>query len=192
MNENLIEKARDYIENKIGRKRYEHSIRVSELSKKLADYYDYSIYKAELAALLHDSAKGREDKLLLKGYDVSDIILKEDIEIYRPIIHAPLAAEIARKEFDIDDEEIINSIIYHTTGRPDMSLLEKIILVADAAEPGRDYKAAMEIRELAFNDLNLAVVKALDTSLLHCIDNGRIINPLTILSRNYYIKEMSN
>lgn len=192
MNDNILERAKSYIKEKLGSKRYEHSLRVSELSKKLAEHYNYSVYEAELAALLHDSAKGREDKLLLKGYDVSDIILKEDIEIYRPIIHAPLAAEVAKNEFGIDNEDILNSIIYHTTGRPNMSLLEKIILVADASEPGRDYKAAMEIRELAFIDLNLAVIKSLDTSLLHCIENGRIINPLTIISRNYYIKEMSN
>lgn len=192
MNDKLIESIKSYIKNNIGSKRYKHSLRVSKLSVELAEHYNYSIYKAELAALLHDSAKGREDKLLLKGYDVSDIILKEDIEIYRPIIHAPLAAEIARNEFGIDNEDIINSIIYHTTGRPNMSLLEKIILVADASEPGRDYKAATEIRELAFIDLNLAVIKSLDTSLLHCINTGRIINPLTIMSRNYYIKEMSN
>lgn len=192
MTDNILERAKSYIKEKLGSKRYEHSLRVSELSKKLAEHYNYSVYEAELAALLHDSAKGREDKLLLKGYDVSDIILKEDIEIYRPIIHAPLAAEVAKNEFGIDNEDILNSIIYHTTGRPNMSLLEKIILVADASEPGRDYKAAMEIRKLAFIDLNLAVIKSLDTSLLHCIENGRIINPLTIISRNYYIKEMSN
>lgn len=88
------------------------------------------------------------------------------IEAENPyLLHGKVGAYIARKEFDILDEDILNAIIWHTTGRPDMSLLEKIIFVADYIEPSRRPIPELNlIRQLAFTDINQAVIKILENT----------------------------
>ncbi len=184
---NDLNSIKEYIAKHLDKKRYEHTVRVAELSEELAKHYKYDANRAKLAALLHDAAKGREDELLLKGYNISDIILRKDIDVFRPIIHAPLAAVIARDEFGIVDEEVLNAITYHTTGRPGMGTLEKIIFVADLGEPGRQYDFAREINAEAFKNLDECIIKGIDASLKHCISKGWPIYPLSVECRNYYI-----
>ena len=178
-----------YIVKHLDKKRYEHTLRVADLSVKLAEHYKYDPNAAKAAALLHDAAKGREDELLLKGYNISDIILEKDIAFFKPIIHAPLAAVIAREEFGIVDEEVLNAITYHTTGRPGMSTLEKIIFVADLGEPGRKYEFARDIYDESFKNLEKCIIKGVDASLKHCIIKGWPIHPLSVECRNYYLNE---
>jgi len=112
-------------------------------------------------------------------------VLREQPEL----IHSFLGAEMARHDFDIEDEEILSAIRYHTTGRPNMSDLEKIIYLADFFEPSRKpFEGIETIRSLAYTDLN----KAMDFALNHTIDyigkKNRLVHPLSLEAADYYRK----
>ncbi|MBO4679208.1 MAG: bis(5'-nucleosyl)-tetraphosphatase (symmetrical) YqeK, partial [Lachnospiraceae bacterium] len=120
--------------------RFYHSLAVSAVAASLAMRYDADIKKAELAGLIHDCAKAYPVDQYIRMADEYGIAI-EPVERDNPqLIHAKLGAYYAKKNFSVDDTEILNSIKYHTTGRPNMTLMEKIIYIADYIEPGR-YKA---------------------------------------------------
>jgi predicted HD superfamily hydrolase involved in NAD metabolism len=81
------------------------------------------------------------------------------------VLHGPIAAAFLEREFGIDDEEIADAIRYHTTGRPGMGLLEQVVCLADAVEPGRAYPGVERLRQLAFQDLDLALAEMFDSTL---------------------------
>ncbi|MPN04623.1 hypothetical protein SDC9_151868 [bioreactor metagenome] len=88
----------------------------------------------------------------------------------------------------VKDKEIFNAIAYHTTGRRNMTMLEKMIYLADYIEPLRKYPGVSEIRELTYNDINKAVLRSFDNTIKYVIDRGQMIHPNTIEGRNYLIK----
>lgn len=178
-----------YLVKNIGQKRYEHSLRVVETALRLAKLHNIDPEKAKIAGLLHDCAKIRDRASLLKkasSFDIiNDIVLKENTEL----IHAPLGAEVARREFMVEDEDILNAIRYHTTGRVAMSGLEKIIFLADYIEPMRNFPGVENVRHLAELDLDLALLKAMDQTLVFLISKESLISKETIEARNYLIME---
>lgn len=178
-----------YLVKNIGQKRYEHSLRVVETALRLAKLHNIDPEKAKIAGLLHDCAKIRDRASLLKkasSFDIiNDIVLKENTEL----IHAHLGAEVARREFMVKDEDILNAIRYHTTGRVAMSGLEKIIFLADYIEPMRNFPGVENVRHLAELDLDLALLKAMDQTLVFLISKESLISKETIEARNYLIME---
>ncbi len=171
----------------IGDKRYRHSIRVMEEALNLARIFNCDEEKAAIAGLLHDCGKfENEDELLKKAYDF-DIIQVGSYFNNASLIHGALGAEIARREFQINDIDILNAIRYHTTGRENMSLLEKIIYISDYIEPDRDFPGVEEIRKLAYENLDLALLNAMDKTIKHIIDKGYYLHPDTINARNYLV-----
>lgn len=184
----IEEIKRDLIKN-ISIDRYEHTLRVVQCSEKLAKTYGTDIEKTRLAAFLHDSAKFPSKE---KIFDMSKELGLLDDEIYfynKEIIHASLAAKIARDKYCIRDEDILNSIKYHTTGRANMSLLEKIIFMADYIEPSRKFRGIEEIRELAFKDLDESILLALNSNLKFLLEKNILISKDTIEARNYLMIE---
>ena len=132
-----------------------HTLGVMQMSASLAIRYDYPMERAQLAGLLHDCAKCIPNKKKLKMCSEHNIPVS-DFELGHPfLLHARLGAYIAHEKYGIDNQEILSAINYHTTGRCDMSLLEKIIYIADYIEPMR-YKASLltENRKIAFQDLD--------------------------------------
>lgn len=127
----------------LGEKLYTHCINVMNLAVDLAIYYKVDLEKARIAGLLHDCGK-------LKNINNLD--------------HAGLGAEIAKNEYGVEDEEIINAILYHTTGRENMTMLEKIVYVADKAEPSREYDVVDEVRKLAYSDIDRAIVISFEST----------------------------
>lgn len=181
---------REKLIKNIGHYRYEHSIRVMEEAEKLAKRYGYNENKASIAGLLHDCGRLLDKfEILKKAYDF-DIIQKDNRVNNFPLIHAPLGAEIARREFNILDEDILNAIRYHTTGRPNMSLIDKIVYIADYIEPERNFNGLDEVRKLAYDDLDKAILKAMDNTIKYLINKGAYIHPDTINSRNFIINEI--
>ena len=132
------EKVRQFllVREKQGEKRFEHTKRVMDLAGDMAARFGDDVFKAETAALFHDYCKDPN------GGTENDIN------------HAGMAAEVARDEFCIIDEDLLNAIRYHTTGRAGMSRLEKILFLADTVEPGRKYKSIKELRETCLDDLD--------------------------------------
>lgn len=178
------------LKKEIGIYRYEHSKRVSELAMKLAVKYDVDEEKARIAGLLHDCAKYGELELLLKKASDFDIIDDKITEDNPELIHGVLGSKIAKHEYGIDDIEILQAIKNHTTGSENMTKLDKIIYIADYAEPVRNFPGVENVRKLMYEDLNLALIKAMDQTLKHLIDIGAIISVDTLKGRNYLLKEL--
>ena len=123
------------VREKVGEKRFGHTKRVIDLAVEMAKRFDEDEEKAALAALLHDYCK--------------DPVGGVENDIH----HGEMAAEAVRRDFDIRDEDVLNAIRYHTTGRAGMSRLERIIFLADTVEPGRTYNSIARLRETCLDDL---------------------------------------
>lgn len=183
-------KIRKLIEKTLDPKRFEHTLGVSYTAAALAMRYEENVNKAEIAGLLHDCAKcidnDKKISMCLK-YNISIT----DTEYKNPfLLHAKLGSFLAMKKYGINDREIINSILNHTTGRPDMSLLEKIIFVADYIEPNRSQAPNLNlIRRIAFEDINKALLMILEDTLKYLQTMPCEIDPMTQKTYEYYKKE---
>ena len=172
----MIEKLRSMLDEK----RFLHSMGVAELAKDTARRFGADENKAYIAGVLHDCAKNilEQDARRLCGH--YGILLNEVEEKNPALIHAPLGAFVARDEFKIADEQILDAIRYHTVGRKKMSKLEKIIYVADMAEPSRDFQGVLDIRQKLSHNLDDAVLAALKFSIEFNIKRDKLIHPGTI------------
>lgn len=164
--------------------RFQHSVRVSSMAEELAETFGCDKQKARLAGLLHDIAREVPEKeLLLKAQALG--ITVDTIEREEPLLlHAPVAAKLAESQFHIADQEVLQAILLHTTGGRHMSLLAKVIYMADLIEPGRSFSGLEEIRELARQDLDQAMLMALNQSISYLLRQRGLIHPDTIEARN--------
>ena len=146
-----INRCLEYIDKNLKESRKKHTFGVVETAAQLAASYNQDVSKAKTAALFHDIAKP------LSAEESDDEVRKFDIgrEFIGNInlAHGRIAACWAKEYYGIEDEDILNAIRYHTSARAGMSMLEKIIFVADAVEPGRTYPEAAELRRKAFSDI---------------------------------------
>ena len=180
------------LKKKLDPKRYTHTMGVSYTAISLAMCYNEDILKAQIAGLLHDCAKyGRDEEKIEKcrkfGVELTEV------EIQNPaLIHAKLGAYYAETRFHVTDEEILKAICHHTTGVPGMSMLEKIIFIADYIEPGRKMLQGLpEIRQTAFRDLDLAVAMTLRHTVDYLLSKKGVIDETTIQTLDYYEKLIS-
>lgn len=188
VSDTLIEKIETYLKENISQKRFIHTLAVKDTALELANIYNCNPVKAVLAGYLHDCAKNispKEKIRLCNKYRVSVTA----VELNNPeLLHAKVGALIAKKEFRIEDEDIINAICYHTTGRPEMSLLEKIIFIADYIEPNRNRAKDLDkIRALARTSLNDALIMILKNTLEYLNTTNAKIDPMTQKTYDYYI-----
>lgn len=170
--------------------RFNHTLGVLETALKLGHIYNIDEEKVKVSAFLHDCAKDIPNTLklrLCKEYHIPlDEFMSQDIEL----CHSFLGAEIAKREYGVKDEEILNAIKYHTTGRADMSVLEKIIYLADYIEPNRiPFRGLEEVRQYVENDLDKAMITALKNTIEYLTKNNRIIHPLTIEALEFIISK---
>ena len=165
-------KLRKKVKDVMTKSRYEHTLGVEFTAASLAMRYEVDIEKAELAGLLHDCAKCIDSEDTLDECKKYNIELT-DVEKRNPfLIHSKLGAVHAKKLYGVDDEDIISAIRFHTTGKPDMTMLEKIIFIADYIEPGRDKAPNLkEIRKMSFIDIDEAMYMILKDTLDY-LDKG--------------------
>lgn len=165
-------KLRKKVKDVMTKSRYEHTLGVEFTAASLAMRYEVDIEKAELAGLLHDCAKCIDSEDTLDDCMKYNIELT-DVEKRNPfLIHSKLGAVHAKKLYGVDDEDIISAIRFHTTGKPDMTMLEKIIFIADYIEPGRDKAPNLkEIRKMSFVDIDEAMYMILKDTLDY-LDKG--------------------
>ncbi|PTX64810.1 putative HD superfamily hydrolase involved in NAD metabolism [Melghirimyces profundicolus] len=171
------------VRQELPKTRWEHTLRVVDTALELADRFGADREKVDLAALLHDFCKFWPEKRMekvIRDRDLPRDLLEHNVELW----HAFVGAEAVRDRFGIEDGEILDAIRYHTSGRPHMSLLDKIILLADYIEPGRKFPGVEEVRQLAREDLDKAVLKSLDNTLVFLIHRGQKVYPLTLAARN--------
>lgn len=169
--------------------RWKHTQGVMETAVKLAEQYGADPVKADLAAILHDVAKYWPVEKLRAI--LTDNQLSDDLLLYnKQLWHAEVGAYVASHDYGIDDIEVLDAIRYHTSGRIGMTLLDKVVCLADYIEPGRDFPGVNNIRELANHSLEGSLVAGLDSTISFLMSRTQIIYPLTVLARNDLIKQM--
>lgn len=185
-----IRKIRKAMEKTQDEKRYIHTLGVAYTATALAMCYGQDLQQAETAGLLHDCAKCMDNKKKLticKKYHIS----MTELEQRNPfLLHAKVGSFLAKNTYGIQDEDILNAILNHTTGRPNMSLLEKIIFIADYIEPsGKQAPNLAQIRALAFQDLDSALRMILRDTLQYLQETGGETDPMTQQTYDFYLKE---
>ncbi|GFI01381.1 MAG: HD domain-containing protein [Lachnospiraceae bacterium] len=183
-----VKEIRKKLEKDLDHKRFEHTLGVSYTACALAMCHQADIDKARIAGLLHDCAKCMDNEKKIAICKKQNIEIN-NIEKQNPfLLHAKVGCYIARKQFHIHDTDILNAVLNHTTGRPGMSLLEKIIYIADYIEPGRKHAPNLnEVRRLAFKDLDEALIKILQDTLLYLRNIDSPVDPATQQTYDYYI-----
>lgn len=182
------EKIISRLKTKINDKRFEHSLGVEYTAACMAMVHGADVEKARLAGLLHDCAKGLPTKEKLEKARRHGLAISKYEEKNPDMLHAKLGAHYARYKYDVIDQEVLDAICYHTTGRPNMSLLEKIIFVADYIEPNRKMIRDMEqIRVEAFSDLDKCVIHILKNTLDYLSDTVDDMDYMTQMTYNYYV-----
>lgn len=170
--------------------RFEHTLGVMYTCGALAMRYGYDLDKAMLAGLMHDCAKCMPNAKKLKMAEKHHLEIT-DLERKNPfMLHAKLGAFLAKKKYDIEDPEILDAIRWHTTGRPDMTLLDKIVYIADYIEPKRDKAPNLpQIRQMAFMDLDQTLIKILEDTLGYLGDSPEHVDSMTKKTYDYYIQQ---
>ena len=182
-----MESAEQAISSELSGKRWRHTMGVVDEAVRLAEIYGTSRRKAYIAAIVHDYAKEMlisEKSHFCEEWGIPlDDIMRSQIDL----AHGLISAEKAKMEFKIEDQEILNAISFHTTGCEQMSLLDKILIVADCIEPNRAANPDISaIRDAALNNLNKAVVLALEMKIAFAASKKHMIHPLS----NKVIKEL--
>ncbi len=167
-----IEYIKEDLKKSIGEKLYGHCVNVMNTAVDLADFYKVDVEKARLAGLLHDCGKLINQRI-------------GNLE------HAGLGAEIAKSKYEIADEEIYNAILYHTTGRVNMTTLDKIIYIADKIEPNRKYDGVDELRDLAYSNIDKAIIKSFENTFDYLKSKDIEIDKQSIDSYEYLKKQVN-
>lgn len=184
-----LEQMRDSMKMRLKESRYRHSVGVEEVAHDLAVIYGYDEEKACIAGILHDCARNLPDTELLGECEKYQLPVSEIENICVFLLHGKVGAAYAKNIFGIEDPEIIDAITFHTTGRPAMTLLEKIIFTADYIEPYRKPLPRIdEIRKNAYLELDLAVFMILENTLEYLKNSGAEIDNLTVETYEYYKK----
>lgn len=178
---------KDGLKKLLPKERFEHSLRVAEQAEELARKNGISVEQARTAALLHDCSRYLDRNGMLELARVSGFSIDPIEELEPKLLHARLAAKIARDQFGINDPEVLQAIESHTVGRPNMSVLEKVVYLADHIESDRDYSGVEKVRELAERDLDRAILASIGKMIAHLIEQGLPIFEGTIKTRNWLL-----
>lgn len=171
---------------RLSEKRYKHVKNVVDAAEKLAIRYDEDVDKAAIAGWLHDICKEESKDEMLRQLQQDDIIAQSIIEKPLPVWHGPCAAVYAKTELGIDDPEILSAVACHTTGKRDMSKLDKILFLADLTSAERDFKGVEKYRKLAYEDLDEAMLVALQESVEHVKKTGRPLDRDSVEALHYF------
>ncbi|MBP3476514.1 MAG: bis(5'-nucleosyl)-tetraphosphatase (symmetrical) YqeK [Lachnospiraceae bacterium] len=189
-----INKLRKAMEKELESKRYEHTLSVAYTAANLAMVYGEEVDKALTAGMLHDCAKCMSHSKQIAVCAKNHVQLSEAESVKNsPLIHAKAGSVVARTKYQITDEDILNAICYHTTGRPNMSMLEKIVYIADYIEPGRKHAENLpQIRRLAYQDLDAALCNILKDTLAYLSKKGGQVDPMTQKTYDCYVNQKTN
>lgn len=189
---NTVKQLKELLKNRLQGKRYEHSVQVMETAVALTDIYGGDRDAAAVAGLLHDYAKSMSPEELRQAAQELELELDPVVCRHMMLAHGPIGAALVERDLSITDPDILNAIRYHTYGREGMSTLEKIIYLADFIEPGRKFKGADDLRRVARENLDKAVLVALESSIAYLIGSDRLMHPNTLYARNELINEQNS
>ena len=184
-----VDVIKEKLQSALSIDRYIHTLGDAEEAQKLAAVYGDAelVKKAEYAGLLHDCAKDYPDdmkKRFCKEYHVPvDDVMKKQLGL----IHPFLGAEVAKREYGVEDEDIIGAIRWHTTGKPEMTVLEKIVFIADYIEPNRKpFDGLEKARKLAYENLDKAMAYILESTIEYVKERNRALHPYSVEALEYY------
>ena len=185
-----IDEIKQYLKSNVNEKRFAHILGVADAAKSLASHYGETIAHAETAAFYHDILKDRSREWLVAyiiemGEDPSEGVLAWKT------LHAQAGAIFAKSEGGINNQSILDAVRYHTTGRENMTLLEKIIFVADFIEAGRVFEGVNLIRDLAVSDLDRAVLASLNQSISYLREQNEYVMSASLKAQIYYTNLIS-
>lgn len=176
------------LKSKMTEKRYEHTLGVEYTCACLAMRYGIDMEKAMTAGLLHDCAKHLLPEKKLQKCKKYNLPVQEFERKNPELLHAKLGAYFAEHKYGVKDLEILSAITWHTTGRPAMTMLDKIVYIADYIEPNRNQAPNLSIvRELAFKDIDLCLLTILQDSLDYLDKKKAAVDPMTKETYDYYV-----
>ncbi len=176
----VLENANALARSRLSEKRYGHTMRVADTAGDLARVHSLDEGRTRLAALLHDAARESRPEEFLELADEWRLPVGEPERQSPKLLHGPVAAELARRQLGVDDEEVLEAIRAHTTGRPGMGPLALALYVADKIEPARDYPSVERLRTLARQDLHAAATEALRRAIAHNEERGKDVHPASL------------
>lgn len=185
----FVDQIEEQMRQLLPAKRYEHTVGVAYMAASLAMCYGENVEKSMIAGLLHDNAKYIPFEVAFKECNKAGIQILECEHDNPMLLHGKLGAYYARTKYGIQDEEVLSSITYHTTGKPAMTFLEKNIFLSDYIEIHRTQNTRPTldvIRTTAFRDLDLSVYYALDNTLQFLKRNNRLIDSMSFDALEYY------
>lgn len=181
-----LKEAKELARKRLGDKRYRHTLNVEKMAVKLARRYGADCDQAALAALLHDTAKEMPtaDQLaLLRNYpDLAGNTENRPT----PIWHGVCAAILARTEWGVTDEAVLSAVACHTAGKPGMTLLDKILFLADMTSAERDFEGVEQLRKLEMEDIDKAMFQALDDSMAFVKKGNKPLDPMSAAARDFF------
>ena len=173
------QKARRLAKKRLSAKRYQHTLNVRRMAVKLAKRWGADPEKAELAALLHDTAKELPREEMLQILNDNAIMAENAQNRPSPVWHGICAAILAQTQWGVEDEEVLSAIRCHTTGKPGMSLLDEIVFLADMTSAERDYPEVDYLRKLEKKDIHQAMREALEMNLHWLEESGKPVDEET-------------
>jgi len=178
-----------YLQLNLNESRLKHSLSVSETAVMLATKYGENCENARIAGLVHDCAKNMKDSELIKMASGHGVPIDEIYTNNPSILHGLVGSIIAREIMKIKDDDILMAIRYHTTGRKNMSILEKIIYIADYIEPLRKFSGVEELRSLSKINLDAAIMQSLENTIKFVISQKGLLHIDTVEARNYLLSK---
>ena len=176
----LLEAADAFARERLSEKRYGHTVRVADTAESLARKHGLDPAQTRLTALLHDAARETEPDEFLRLAKEWNLSVGEPERQSPKLLHGPVAAELARRELGVADEEVLAAIRVHTIGAAEMGPLALALYVADKIEPARDYPSVGRIRELARRNLRAAAAESLRRAVAHNEQRDRPIHPASL------------
>lgn len=170
--------------------RFSHSLAVVETALAMGETSGVNRGKLWLAAILHDYAKDLPSAELLALAEEKKLITCKAEVLQTDLLHGPVGAFLCRRDLNIQDQEVLRAIHYHTTGYESMSLLDKIVFLADLVEPGRSYEGVDELRKICEDNLDAGLLYAFDGTLQYVLRRKLLIHPLTVKARNSHLLRM--
>ena len=180
------EELYEEVKNKLSEKRFKHSEGVVKRAVEYAKIYNVDIETTKLVAISHDIAKelsDEENERYIKDYNIE---LDEIEKINHNLLHAKIGAYICKNKYDFTDD-LVNAIRFHTTGRENMSLLEKIIYLADATEENRKYCSSYYV-DIIKKDIDMGMLEVSKWVTNNLLERNMVIHLDTIKCYNFYNK----
>ncbi len=188
----ISQKLRKQLEKELKPDRFDHTLGVAYTAASMAFVYGADVEKALIAGFLHDCAKSMTHEEQVAICEKNGIEMTEVERKNHSLLHAKVGMFLARTKYDVYDTDVLNAIRWHTTGREDMSLLEKIIYIADFIEPNRKKLTDMEeIRKEAFTDIDRCLAHILHQSVIYLRTIGKELDEATMIAYEYYKKYYS-